>query len=251
MDVNSRISTSVAALQEDSSQQSERPAVTESTGIPDSVSLVRSATEKLLDLQTSEYLLTEADKRAEDREGIDSVTTIDIETRPDTSPEDYYSDQRNSLGIATGGGILAAAVSGPIGVSVGISALAVGGFGWFEGRVNDTLTVKVTTRENANGETISESSGDDSNAENEPITSRTTRITDYNDGSRRVDMVNHLTGVTRTTDTNQNGVATVTVSRPDTDASSSPRTNRTSNEDGVVSTTVTSPTGGTYSSIND
>ena len=181
-----------------------------------------------------------------DVDEVDTQTTRTETTYPDTTPEDFRSDQRTSVG---GGAVItlgASLISGPVGLAT-LGSIGVGAIGGaiIHGSVNSE-TVVTTNAIGSDGAVTRTESGDQRLNGNDPLSSTTTSETNFDSGRQVVAVTDNLTGDQRTIDTDQNGVTTVTVSENDTSAASSPRTNTTYDEDGVVTTTVTSPTGVTY-----
>ena len=185
-----------------------------------------------------------------DQANVESEVTVTEETRPDNDGvEDFRSDERNTVGIGIGVGVVGVGISlisGPVGVGVILADGAAVSGSILENRMNNTETVKTTTVVNADGSVTRTQTGDTKNQDNDPIQSTTTRTTTYDDGRQVVSRFDSMTGIERTTETNEYGVTGVTVSRPDNEATNAPRTNTSYDEDGVETTTVTSPTGGTY-----
>lgn len=213
------------------------------------LSATPSTTERLLDSDTysGNQSLNDGPSR---QANVQSEVTVTVETRPDDDGvEDFRSDERNTIAIGAGVSLVGAGITlinGPVGVGVIIADAAGVGGSLLENRLNNTETVKTTTVVNEDGSITRTQTGDTKNQDNDPIRSTTTRTTTYDDNRQVVSRFDSMTGIERTTDTNEFGVTSVTVSRPDNSAASSPRTNTTYDEDGVARTTVTSPTGGTY-----
>ena len=186
-----------------------------------------------------------------DEDPVQTQTTTTTTTYPDTTPEDYSSDRNNNtaigIGIAVGGMLL----GGPIQLTRGLAGVALGSLGGiYAHRVTSSETVVTTHGVNSDGSSTHEESGDTRlrDAGHDPLSSTTTSITTFESGRQVTTVTDSLTGEQRTIDVDENGVTTITVSTADTSASSSPRTNRTWDEDGVLTETSTSPTGGTYGS---
>lgn len=183
-------------------------------------------------------------------DSVESQTTRTTTTYPDTTPEDYRSDRNQDAAIISGVAIGGALISGgPVSIAGGLAAASLGAAGGILGhRLGSSETVTTTNEINLDGSVTSTQTGDTrlQDEGRDPLSSTITSTTEFDTGRQVRTTTNTLTGEQNTQDVDEYGVVTNTVSTADTSAASSPRTNRTTDEEGVVTETRTSPTGGTY-----